>query len=201
MENYKPNSHRSKEEEKKPVKERPKKVIKGKAKTQKKSEVRKAVDNFISEDVSNIKTYLISDVLIPTIKNTIWDALTNTLDMVLFDGKGGGGKRRSGSKVSYRNYYDKRDRDDRRREPRSRSRFDYDDIKLDSRGEAEALLEGMEDLIDRYGVVTIADMYDMADLTAPHTSNRYGWMNLRNAEVVRVRDGYIIKLPKALPID
>ena len=59
----------------------------------------------------------------------------------------------------------------------------------------------MQDVIDSYGVVTVADMYDMAQLTQPYTSNKYGWMNIRNAEVKRVSDGYIIKLPKAMPID
>ena len=41
----------------------------------------------------------------------------------------------------------------------------------------------------------------MADLTSPYTSNKYGWTNIRSAEAVRVRDGYILKLPKAMPID
>jgi hypothetical protein len=51
-------------------------------------------------------------------------------------------------------------------------------------------------------MVTVADMYDMADSTAPYTSNRYGWTSLRTAEVKRVQGGYyIIDLPKAAPID
>ena len=71
------------------------------------------------------------------------------------------------------------------------------DITFETRGDAEAVLEQMDDVIDRYGIVTVADMYDMADLTAPYTSNKYGWTSINSAEVVRVRDGYILKLPKA----
>ena len=59
----------------------------------------------------------------------------------------------------------------------------------------------MYDVIEQYEVVSVSDLYDMADLVAPHTGNRYGWTDLRNAEVIRVRDGYVIKLPRALPID
>ena len=59
----------------------------------------------------------------------------------------------------------------------------------------------MVDLIDTYGFVTVADMYDMAGLQAPYTSNKYGWTNIRTAETVRGRDGYMLKLPKAMPID
>ena len=91
MEDYKPNSHRFKEEQKQLPAEtkRVEKVTTGKVMTKKKSEASKIASRLIStEDVSNIKSYLIDDVIIPTIKNTIWDAFTNTLDMVLFGGTG-----------------------------------------------------------------------------------------------------------------
>ena len=59
----------------------------------------------------------------------------------------------------------------------------------------------MEEVIDHYGFVTVADMYEMANMSAPFTANKYGWTSIRTAEPVRVRDGYILKLPKAMPID
>jgi hypothetical protein len=60
----------------------------------------------------------------------------------------------------------------------------------------------MNEVIDQYGMVTVADMYEMADRSAPYTSNKYGWTSVRSAEVVRARGGqYIIKLPKAMPLD
>jgi hypothetical protein len=50
--------------------------------------------------------------------------------------------------------------------------------------------------------VTVADMYDMADLTAPYTANDYGWKSVVNADIVRARDGgWILKLPNARPIN
>ena len=169
------------------------------AKTKKKGELRKIAEEFIVDDVKSIKTYVITDVLIPTIKDTIWDILTNTLDMFLFNGtKDHGNRGKSSPKISYRDYYDSKN--DRGRNYEIRDRFDYDDLEFDSRGEADAVLTGMLETIDQYGVVSVADMYDMADVTAPYTGNRYGWTSLRNAEVVRVRNAYIIKLPKAKPI-
>ena len=59
----------------------------------------------------------------------------------------------------------------------------------------------MNDIIARYDYVRVLDLYDMAELTAPFTANRYGWTNLKNAYVDRVRDGYIIRLPRAMPLD
>lgn len=203
MREYQPNSHKSKEEAKSTElatteKKKVQKVVSGKVKT-KSNEKRKLASMFISEDATNVKSYIIFDVLVPTIKKTVFDVVTDSLDMIL-NGGTGKSKTRSGNKISYRNYYDDK-RDDRDRGGRVRSRFDYDDLIFDSRGECEAVREQMVDLIDRYGFVTVADMYDMADIPAPYTSNKYGWTNVRTAETVRVRDGYVLKLPKAMPID
>lgn len=56
MEEYKPNSHRSKEERKESIPEKHvEKVISGTVKPKKKSEMQKFADVFISEDVNNVK--------------------------------------------------------------------------------------------------------------------------------------------------
>lgn len=196
MADYKPNSHKYREEQKE--ERQIQKVVSGNVRTKKKSEFSKIADVFISEDVKNVKSFLVMDVLVPTIKK----AIMSTMDMIL-NGGSGNYDRRSTSKVSYRKYYDDQ-RDDRRSSDvaRVRTRFDYDDIVFENRGEAEAVREQMVDVIDRYGFVTVADMYDMADLTAPYTSNKYGWTSIRNAETIRLSGGgYILKLPKAMPID
>ena len=50
--------------------------------------------------------------------------------------------------------------------------------------------------------MTVADLYDLVGLNHNFTDNKYGWTNLRNAQPVRDRDGYyILKLPRAVPID
>ena len=61
----------------------------------------------------------------------------------------------------------------------------------------------MDDMIDRYGWATVLDLYESADLggSAPYTANKYGWTSLRSADIIKVRDGYVIKLPKAMPLD
>lgn len=204
---YLPNSNKSKMEaaeakEQKPEERRVTKVVNSKPKT-KENKTRKFADLFISEDASNVKSYIFMDVLVPAVKKAISDIVTDGIDMILYGGKGSGRKSSSSSKVSYRSYYDDKNRrsSDDRFSAGLRGRFDYDDIIFNARGEAEAVREQMVELIDRYGFATVADMYDMADLSAPYTANKYGWTNIRSAEVVRVRDGYVLKLPKAMPID
>ena len=66
---------------------------------------------------------------------------------------------------------------------------------------AEDVLERMDELIATYQVVSVADFYDLVGVSGNYTDNKYGWTDIRNASVIRVRDGYMIKLPKALPLN
>lgn len=201
MTEYPSNSHKSRElQPTESTKEKKvEKVVKGTVKTRD-NKGRKFADIFISEDAANVKSYVFMDVLVPAIKKAISDIVTNGIDMILYGGTGGGRKSSSTNKVSYRSYYDTRN-DNRESSGYSRSRFDYDDIIYETRAEAESVRRQMLDVIERYGFVTVSDMYEMAGLTAPYTGNGYGWVNIRTAESVRVRDGYILKLPKASVID
>lgn len=176
------------------------KVVRGKTKI-KKNELRKFTDVFISEDVGRIKEYIINDLLIPTIKKTLYDAVVNSFDIALFGGRSGGsGSRRPiADSVSYTNY-GRSGRRESESGSRASNRHSYDDIIFDTRSDAEAVLARMDEMMDVYEIVSVADMFEMADLSCDYTDNKYGWTNIRNAEVVRVRDGYKIKMPKAVPI-
>lgn len=198
---YKPNSNKYKEEQKQQSEKKVQKVVSGTVKTKKKNEMSKFKDVFISEDAGNVKNYIVMDVLIPAMKKAISDIVRDGIDMILY-GESGRSKKRSDSYyVSYDKKY--RDRDHDRSYDRDRVRRGYscDDIIIESRGEAEEVLTRMDELIETYGVASVADLYDLVGLRCEYTDNKYGWNNLRNAEPVRVRDGYMLKMPKALPID
>lgn len=204
---YTPNSHKYKEEQKTAAAEekRVQKVVKTPVKT-KTNEVRKFADIFISEDITNVKNYIFMDVLVPAIKKAIYDIVTNGIDMFLYGGSGKNKSSASGTKVSYRSYYDQKNPNSSSgyrssESTKSHNGFEYDDIIFNNRGEAEAVKQQMQGAIGRYGFVTVADLYDMVDLPAPYTSQKYGWMDVSGAEAVRVRDGYMLKLPRAVPID
>ena len=199
MDDYKPNSYKYKEQQKALTPDKKiEKVVKGAVKTRKRNGVTKLKDVFVNEDAKNVKSYIFSDVLVPAIKKLLYDIVNDGASMLLFGNTSSGRKKTIGSNVSYRQFYDSKVED---RRPVSSSRFDYEDLIFESRGEAEAALSKMDEVIDVYGTVSVADLYDMCDLTAPYTSNRYGWSNIQTAEVARLRDGgYVLKLPRALPI-
>ena len=120
--------------------------------------------------------------------------------MILYGESKGRRSSVSSSYVSYRDYSRRDDDRDRFRDSRTRTGYSHDDIVLETRGEAEEVLSRMDELIDTYGVVSVADLYDLIGKSCEYTDNKYGWTNIRNAEPIRVRDGYMLKLPKALPI-
>lgn len=194
MDEYKPNSNKSKEERK----ELPK-IVQGTVVKKKKSEIGKLADVFIAEDAKNVKNYIFMDVLVPLIKNAIEDIVTNSVRMIL---RGETGARKSSSpasKVSYRSYYDNRDTDRHVTQTRTTG-YSYEDLVFQSRGEAEDVRSRLDEAIDTYGMVSVGDMFDLAGISCNYTDYNYGWTNIRNAEIIHIREGYLLKMPKALPI-
>ena len=200
MEEYTPNSRKFKEEVKAQDK-KIEKVVTGPVKAKKKSDFQKFAEVFVSEDTANVKSYILLDVIIPAIRNLIEDIIVDSTHMILRGDAGKRNKNSPTSRISYRKFYEEPDRHRSRDDFRLRSGYDYEEYTIDSRGEAEEVLSQMDDLIATYGTVSVADFYDLLGVRSNYTDNKYGWSNIRNATVVHVRDGYVIKLPKAMPLD
>lgn len=202
MEEYKSNSHKSKQaktEERKKLEP----VVSGKVAVRKKNTARKFADTFISEDAANVKSYIVTDVLVPAVKKLIADIVRDGIEMFLYGGSGGRGRSSKGSRVdyvSYNRYSDRRD--DYRREERRPTAFDYNELTYETKGDAEAVLDQLSDMIETYGYATVGDLYDASNRTAPYTAEKYGWTNISSARSVRLMDGgYALKLPRACHLD
>lgn len=197
MDEYTSNSHKLRDEQRrgvKPPEKKVEKVISGTAISKKKNGIHKIASVFIPEDVENVKAYIFEDIVVPAVKDLILDAVK-----AILGANGKSGRRSNGE--SYRRYYDEKNARRDYGTTRARSGYDYDDIILDNRGEAEDVLSRMEELIDVYGLVSVADLYDLVGIQGNYTDNKYGWTDIRNAQAVRVRDGYLLKLPRALPLN
>lgn len=208
MENkYQSNSHKSKEKaqtENLPVEKKVEKVVSGKATVKKPGLTKKFTDIFVAEDARSVCEHIVMDVLIPKTKDLLVDIVCGSINMFAYGERGGSGRRSVADRYSYRSGYTDYSRASERRDSRpsntARSAYNYDDIYLQSRGEAEDVLTRMDELITEYGEVSIADMYDLVGVTSNYTDNKYGWTDIRNASVERKRDGYVIKLPRAIAL-
>ncbi len=200
MTEYKGNSHKLKEEETKREKVI-KQVAKGKVQTRKETKLGSIISKFIVSDLRTVSEYVVKDILIPSAKRTLGEMLNNGIDMMLYGEVKPKRRSTSSSRVSYASYYDRDDRTIRRDSNIGRARTSSHDVLLETRVEAEEVLNTLDDLIDQYGVVSVADLYDLVGLTSTnYTDNKYGWTDLRHAEVRRDRDGYLLRMPKATPI-
>lgn len=76
-----------------------------------------------------------------------------------------------------------------------------DGFVFERKSDADTIIEELREACDSFGVVTVQALYEICDKTAPYTANKYGWMNLDDARVERTRDGYVLKLPRSMPLD
>lgn len=207
------NSHKHRDRNAKSDKKEKKveKIIAGTARQKKKSLGKRMAESFFEDDIPNVGHYMLHDVIKPAAKSMLYDMISGGAAMSLFgETKGARTVRDRGkSYVSYNSInsaYNTRSggrSEQGRREigSRSRSSHNFDDIVLESRGEGEHVLSHLVDLVDDYGEATVADLYDLVGIDGNFTDTKYGWTNLASACVDRVRDGYVINLPKTIVLD
>lgn len=205
MEEYKPNSHKSKEEQKANVPEkRFEKVITGVVHKKKKAGGIRLRDIFLAGDIQDIKTSIWNDVVVPLTKK----ALTEGLDVFLY---GRSNRPKNGNTNAAKFSYDKiySGSNGYRNPPsqsqqRSQNGLDYDSLEFETRGDADSVLDAMNEIISTFDVVSIGDLYDLAGVVNDNyaASNKYGWYSIEGCKSVRTKDGtYVLRLPKATRIN
>jgi hypothetical protein len=162
---------------------------------------------FGGETAREIAHYVLWDVLVPAAKSTISDIVSNSIEMALY---GTTDRRRSLRRDRDRTYVNyarlssgprssrwegRRDYDNFRGS-RARKTHRFDDIVLDRRTDAEEVLTVLLELVDQYGMATVADFYDAVGMASEYTDRRYGWTELEEATVRPVRGGFILDMPR-----
>lgn len=198
--NYPGNSNKDKEEKR----EKLEKIVTGEVIKKKKTFGEKVAETFFGDDTRSVGDYLLHDILIPAMKSTLSDIVGGGIEMLLFGERSRGGYTRSTIyRDRNRSYvpYNKVSRSPRERDSRylsrtDRARHNFETIVIPNRGEAEEVLTNLVDLVYDYDVASVADYYDLVGIESSYTDRNYGWTNLADAKVERVRDGYIIRLPR-----
>lgn len=212
--NYAPNSHRAKAEQAKEPTKKVEKLITGPVTVKKKSEIKKFTDIFFASDLKAVGEYLFNDFLVPTAKNLFVDGISNAANMIIFGSTRGRGDRgysrdrydRVSYDQSYRRYDDRDRRDDRRdryddrHSSERRSYFDSD-ICFRYREDADKVLRHLDDVLREYKIVSVADLNEALGVTGDYTDHDFGWTSLHTARIENNREGYVLRLPKAMPIE
>ena len=168
----------------------------------------KVRDAFISDEVHDIKSYVVFDVIIPAIKETFRNLFVNSLDMALF------GKVRQTSKteqrggstyIAYDRLYQSRGGNDvQPRQQRGGAPLrvnELDRVVFKDKADAIDVLSYMMDQIEEDHVASVADFVTAADLPVSPIHHKFGWYDLSTASVEELPDGgYYIRLPRPVSI-
>jgi hypothetical protein len=199
--NMPPNSHNAREQ----ASQEAPKVSKVKVKT---PWYRKASNALFAEDSTSVKSFIVRDIIIPTIKDTIYSIIVDGLAMAMYSNTKANPRRRvSGGegrpKVAYGSYFSGGEQPSSKRSAAIESgRMDYRDFVFSSSKDAH---EALDDLCERMkfydGVVSVADYYDIVERTPPKQAFYWGWLDLSEAAVLPSRGDWIIELPRPVPLD
>jgi len=184
-------------------------VVTSGVKRRKKPLGKRFLETFVAGDPKQVLHYILFDVLIPAAKDTAADAFSQGIERWLY-GEARSASRRTGARpgnqsyVSYNRYSQSpsspfQKQDDRVRI--SRGAHTFDDIVLETRGEAEIVIERLFDIVNKYEQATVADLYELVGVTGTHVDNNWGWTDLRGAGAVRVTGGYLLDLPRPDPLN
>lgn len=168
------------------------------------------------EGASGIGGYVSQEIIKPAVKNIIVDAVTSGINMVMYGDRGvpnrsgryGGVDNRP--RTNYSSAYSPRPTNERSygrepttSEPRTalvasnNARYGVDEYIIEDRYDAAHVLTTLTECADRYGLVSVADYYDLIKAASNFTDNSYGWRHdsISGARILPVRGGYVIKFP------
>lgn len=186
---------------------------------QKKGPGRKLKEMLIAADMKSVGSYLWWDLLIPMMKNAIVDTVEQGIKRTVY------GDRRAAmfardirnpmqSRTTYTPYNQPVLSRPYPGDPRmtmapalesgpraSSSNISNRGYVISSKDEAEEVLEMMLNIINSYQVVTVADLTEMLGLPMDPINNRWGWNDIRTAQIRQIREGWLLELPDPIVLE
>lgn len=199
---YQGNSKKDKDDKVIPPKKNLEKIITGDATVKQKTLVSRAKNIVFGGDAKTAATYVVSEVLLPAVRNLVVEMVSKGTDRLMY-GEHASRRRTAsyGSRVSYNNPINRSTQgrgylpDQRPIDRWTQGRKAFDDVILASKSDAEAVVEGLINIVDKYEIASVADLYELLGLPSSHVDNKWGWTHLSGVDVQQVREGYQISFP------
>lgn len=208
-EEFPSNSHTEKEEK---SKERPKNEVVAKATIRKSNPLKQTAKAIFVEDASSVGMFVLSQVVLPSLKQLIYDIGVGGLGRALFNDGVPNRKGGSTGRIGFTDYnsasrrradLDPAVRSERTMSKGARSNFDFTELVWPDRASALNVIIKLRDILDFYGVVSVADLYEISEISASYTDKNWGWNELeqlRDATVSATRDGFIINIAEPISL-
>lgn len=182
---------------------------------------------FGDDGLRGVTDHLVRDIFIQSIQTTISDVATNTIHTISDVATQSIRRAIFGESYDYRRrnsndywYGSRRYVDNRMSSSRGSGYVDYSRqsekalhhksenlsnvvrvIEFDSANDANEVLSYMIDSVEQYGLVTVADFYELSDVASKFTDHQFGWTNLDEVRVVPIRGGgFYISFPPVVPV-
>lgn len=216
-EEFPSNTHKDREsptkaEPKKSTEKKVEQVVQGEVVRRKKPMGKRLAETFIGTDAKSVWAFVTIDVLVPAAKDMFADAVSQGVERMIYGEAQSrsrrGSRRPNDPYTSYNRYsHPQRRPGPPREEPRqsisrrARANHEFDEIILPTRVEANEVLDRLFDLVSKYETATVADLYDLVGVSGSYTDDKWGWVDLRGADIARIREGYLLNLPRPEPLD
>ena len=182
---------------------------------------------FGDDGLRGVTDHLVRDIFIQSIQTTISDVATNTINTISYVATTSIKRAIFGESYDDRSrnsndywHGSRRYVDNRMSSSRVRGYVDYSRqsekalhhksenlsnvvrvIEFDSANDANDVLSYMIDSVEQYGLVTVADFYELSDVASKFTDHQFGWTNLDGVRVVPIRGGgFYIAFPPVVTV-
>lgn len=189
------------------VREPAQKIITGKVTTRKPSLPERMKNAMMAEDAQTIGQYVLRDIILPEFKSLLRQVIVGATDRTLWGAggtraRGRAGDRGRNERVMYNDVVTRgREPEPRRAMSReAQARHDFREVILDSRQEAVEVLEALTERVRKYGFTSVSDLYDICGVTGSYADQRWGWSDLRDADIIDYRGSWMLDLPKPEPL-
>ena len=156
----------------------------------------KFAHDFFAADAKSIRDYILS-VLDQNVRKILSEAGNGVINMLLY-GKEKAAEQSRVKKVNYSGRFDEEDVPVKE----FGKRPTFTSIQMQSRSDCEAILKQAMTYLKRYPVIRVSDIFEWADIhTDNYMANDYGWNSVDKFEIVPIKNGWELRMPRPIPLD
>lgn len=163
----------------------------------------KTLGAFFTNNLENIGEYIWKEVVVPAGKDMISNAGKKALDLIIY---GDASKTQTSSYNSNNGSKYKQAYQQQQASQQKHVNVPRGSVMVDTEQQGKDILKRLDNDLKRTNQpVNIPDLYDCynavtnkTDYVVSYTDAKWGWYDLRSAEVVYTRDGWMVKMPEPM---
>lgn len=161
-------------------------------------------DTFMGVSAREVGQHVVMDVIVPQLRGMVVDAGIQMLERTILgetrqrtsSTSSASSRVRGSGYVAYNRFAGQGSES----EPTNYRSNQVREVIVETRGDAQMVLDKLFEHIDRYNAVSVAYYYELVGITGKFTDHQWGWTNLNASGVSSVREGYRIELPAPISI-